>query len=320
MSPFQQPKRGAVRTGVGIDVAKHVHRVTAVDADGVLRIDRKLENTPSAVAELAAELAALRSARCIGLDVVGGLAGLAQAVLAEAGFALVHVSGLAAKCARQGMIGGENKSDPREALAERAPAVAAGRTIGTLGERMTARPIRELATEALVTRARLAELDRELEVLLERRPDATLVRGLPGMWSALTAEVIAEAGGLARFRSADAPASAAGIAPALRQSAKTRSPRRAAAGGNEGLKRVFHRSAFCSPAHPGSRAFHDRKRREGARRHQAVIALARRRVGVLRAVVRSRAPFQAGCKTAARRARHAASRASSSRLRSAPQA
>ena len=51
----------------------------------------------------------------IGLDVIGGIAGLAEAMLAEAGFRLVHVPGLAVNRARQGTVGGENKSDPRDA-------------------------------------------------------------------------------------------------------------------------------------------------------------------------------------------------------------
>jgi hypothetical protein len=71
------------------------------------------------------------------------------------------------------------------------------------------------------------------------------------------------------------------------------------AGGNRGLKRVFYQSAFCSLEHPDSKAFYDRKRREGKHHHQAVIALARRRVDVLWAVLRTRTPFQTAFKTAA---------------------
>ena len=114
----------------------------------------------------------------------------------------------------------------------------------------------------------------------------------------LTAELIAEAGNLSRFRSADALASAAGIAPVLRQSGRTRFLRRPN-GGNKGLKRIFYQSAFCSLGHRDRRAFYDRKRREGKRHHQAVIALARRRVNVLWAVLQNRTPFQASFKTAA---------------------
>ena len=379
------------------------HWVAAIDADGVVLLDRKLPNRPPDLAALAEELAALAGQVRIGIDVMGGIAGLATAILAEAGFALVHVPGLAVNRARQGTVGGENKSDPRDArtiadqvriradlrpveaateidleirllvgrrrdivtaqtqrlarlhdllvgifpgleacldlktkgplhlltryvtpaelreagrkrlirhlqaagglpkvedLADRALAAAAEQAIAVPGERMTARLIRELAAEALASRARLIELDREAEALLERHPDAALIRSLPGMGAVLTAELIAEAGNLSRFRSADALASAAGMAPVLKQSGRTRFLRRPS-GGNKGLKRVFYQSAFCSLGHDDSRAFYARKRREGKRHHQAVIALARRRVNVLWAVMHNRTPFQAGFKTAA---------------------
>lgn len=392
-----------MQISVGIDIAKEVHWVTAIDADGVVRIDRRLMNTPTDIAALADELAGLRSAVRVGLDVVGGIAGLAEAMLAEAGFALVHVPGLAVNRARQGTVGGENKSDPRDArtiadqvrtrtdlraiepaseldleirllvgrrrdlvdaqtqrlsrlhdllvgifpglersldlttkgplhlltkfvtpaelraagkrrlvrhlqaagglprvedLAERVLAAAAEQTITVPAERMTARLIRELAGEALASRARLIEIDRELEALLLRHPDAALIRSLPGMGAVLTAELIAEAGNLSRFRSADALASAAGIAPVLRQSGKTRFLRRPN-GGNKGLKRIFYQSAFCSLGHHDSRAFYDRKRREGKRHHQAVIALARRRINVLWAMLNTRQPFLQNFKLAA---------------------
>jgi transposase len=388
---------------VGIYIAKEMHWVTAIDADGVVRIDRKLANTPGEIAQLITELGELGRTVRIGLDVVGGIAGLAEAMLAAAGFALVHISVLAVNRARQGTRGGENKSDPRDArtiaeqvrtrsdlrpiepateldleirllvgrrsdivqaqtqrlsrmrdllvgifpgleacldlktkgplhlltkfvtpaelrdagkkrlvrhlqaaggvpkvedLADRVQTVATEQRIAVPAERMTARLIRELAVEALASRTRLIELDRELEALLARHPDAALIRSLPGMGAVLTAELIAEAGNLARFRSADALASAAGMAPVLRQSGRSRFLRRPS-GGNKGLKRVFYQSAFCSLAHDDSRAFYERKRREGKRHHQAVIALARRRVNVLWAVVHSRTPFRTGFKTAA---------------------
>ena len=184
-----------------------------------------------------------------------------------------------------------------EDLADLVLIVAAEQTVAVPAEPMTARLIRELANEALASRTRLIELDHELETLLQRHPDAALIRSLPGMGAVLHAELIAEAGNLARFRSADALASAAGMAPVLRQSGRTRFLRRPN-GGNKGLKRVFYQSAFCSLNHDDSRAFYQRKRREGKRHHQAVIALARRRVNVLWAVLNSRTPFQTGFKAA----------------------
>jgi nucleotide-binding universal stress UspA family protein len=58
-------------------------------------------------------------------------------------------------------------------------------------------------------------------------------------------------------------------------------------GGNKNLKRVFYQSAFASlRASQESRVFYDRKRAEGKRHTQALIALARRRVNVLWAMLR----------------------------------
>ena len=91
-----------MQISVGIDIAKEIHWVTAIDADGVVQIDRKLLNTPADIAALADELAALHATVRIGLDVIGGIAGLAAAMLANAGFTLVHVPGIAVNRARPG--------------------------------------------------------------------------------------------------------------------------------------------------------------------------------------------------------------------------
>jgi transposase len=392
-----------MRIAVGIDIAKEVHWITAVDETGAVRLDRKLDNKPAAVAALAQELRALDGEVTVGLDVIGGIAGLIAAVLADAGFRLVHVPGLAVNRARQGTTGGESKSDPRDArviaeqvlrrrdlrsielateldieirllvgrrrdlveeqtrriarlhdllvgifpgleraldltnkgplhlltryvtpaelraagasqlvvhlrragglpriakLAARALLAAGEQHVSVPGERITARLVRELAQEALAARARLAELDAELEARLQQHPDAALIRSLPGMGAVLTAELIAEAGSIDRFASADALAAAAGLAPVLRQSGKVRFLRRPT-GGNKVLKRVFYQAAFCSLQHADSRAFHDRKRREGKTFQQALIALARRRIDVLWAVLKTRAPFQTDYRKAA---------------------
>jgi transposase len=179
-----------------------------------------------------------------------------------------------------------------EKLAEQALAAATAQRLALPGERLAADLVRELAQEALTVRERLARLDSDLERTLVRHPDAALIRSLPGMGATLSAEFIAEAGGIGRFPTPDQLAAAAGLAPVLRQSGKVRYLQRAR-GGNKTLKRVLYQSAFCSLSHPASRAFYARKRREGKRHHQAVIALARRRVDVLHAILRTREPYRA---------------------------
>jgi transposase len=394
---------------VGIDVAKGFHWVRAIGSErSELLIDRRVENEPAAVQTLIEELEALRAEHGglrIGIDLVGGVASLLAAMLLEAGFEVVHVSGLAVNRARQGTTGGEHKSDPRDAaviadqvrhrrdlrpveqvseldaeirllvgrrrelvveqtrrvsrlrdllasvhpglervvdptqkgsqrllqryvtpaeirsagrrrlvehiaraghlsrrhveeLADRALDSAHAQRLAVPGERVAARLVRELALEAEQTRERLAELDTELEARLERHPDAALIRSLPGMGVALTAEFIAEAGSIERFSSPDRLAAAAGLAPVLKQSGRVRYLKRAT-GGNKALKRVFFQSAFCSLSHPASKAFYARKRAERKTHHQAVIALARRRVDVLHAMLRNRQPYRAKAPVAA---------------------
>ena len=73
------------------------------------------DNDPAELAELVEQLGGLDGELVVGLDVVGGIAGLAEAVLSQAGVRLVHVPGLAVNRARLATRGGENKSDPRDA-------------------------------------------------------------------------------------------------------------------------------------------------------------------------------------------------------------
>ena len=91
-----------MRISVGIDIAKEMHWITAIDSDGAVHIDRRLPNRPTDIAELIDELVSLGGQARVGLDVVGGIAGLAEAMLAAAGFALVHVPGLAVNRAPPG--------------------------------------------------------------------------------------------------------------------------------------------------------------------------------------------------------------------------
>ncbi|WP_018237917.1 IS110 family transposase [Ensifer sp. BR816] len=186
-----------------------------------------------------------------------------------------------------------------EALARTALEAAQGQRTVVPGEAVFADMIREIAAEALEARQILARLDRDIEALLDDHPDGALIRSLPGMGAVLTAELIANIGTIDRFPSADALASAAGLAPVIRQSGMSRNWRRAH-GGDKALKRVFFQSAFCavSTRDPLSKAFYDRKRKEGKHHTQAIIALARRRITVLWTMIRSRQAFDPNRKAA----------------------
>lgn len=97
----------------------------------------------------------------------------------------------------------------------------------------------------------------------------------------------ATGGDMTAFGIADRLAGFGGVAPVPRDSGKIsgnlRRPRRY----NRRLQRVFCISALFSIRHcDDSRRFYERKRAEGKRHIQAVLALARRRVNVLWALLR----------------------------------
>lgn len=146
--------------------------------------------------------------------------------------------------------------------------------------------VSEMAAEVLRTRGRVATVDTRLEELMAAKPEAVVVRSMPGMGPLFTAEFLSEVGDSSRFASADALAAAAGLVPATRQSGGGSFQRRARRG-NRRLKNLLYRSAFsCTVHHAPSRTYYLRKRAEGKAHHRAVIALARRRVNVLWAMLR----------------------------------
>lgn len=152
--------------------------------------------------------------------------------------------------------------------------------------------VAEIASELQRTRERIADLDARLEGLVSVSPEARIVKSLPGMGTIFSAEFVAEVGDIGRFASSDALAAAAGMAPVLRESGSSSHLRRSRRG-NGVLKRALYRSAFTASAHHDpSREFYRRKRGEGKTHHQALIALARRRVNVLWAMLRDGQPYR----------------------------
>ncbi|MDP2063704.1 MAG: IS110 family transposase [Phaeovulum sp.] len=357
---------------IGIDVAMEVRRACAMYRNARVLCSHAVDNDPAALGALIGEIEGLE-ARCTrtAVDMLGGAASLLCAMLAEAGLPVVHTPGRAVNRARQGIRGGERKSDPKGAAVIAEPARTradlraadppepldaeirllvsrrrelvteqtrrAGRLrdllcglfpalerridpttrtglvflshygapedIRAAGVKRIVRKLARAATglrglEALAARDRLKATDQAIRERLAAHPDAALILSMPGMGATLTAVLIALVGRIDRFDGADALAAAAGLAPVLRQSGKTRFLRRAA-GRDKALKRVFYQAAFTHLGSPDSRAFNDRKRAEGKRHHQAIIALARRRVNMLWAILQNREPFRENVKLAA---------------------
>jgi transposase len=173
-----------------------------------------------------------------------------------------------------------------EALAQKALLAAGTQRRELPASRVKAALVSEIAYEILRTKERIADLEKRLGELVEADRNGEIVRSLPGMGLILTAEFLAEVDDIARYGSPNRFAAAAGIAPVLRASGSLSYKRRAKKG-NRALKRIFYQSAYCAIGHhEKSREYYQRKRAEGKMHEQAVVALARRRVNVLWAMLR----------------------------------
>lgn len=180
-----------------------------------------------------------------------------------------------------------------DALAHKALTAAKAQSVTLPAESVAAAIVSELAEEVLRLKAHLRTLDRELGRRFFARPEARILSSLPGMGPVLGAEFLVCVGDLSAFENADRLAAYAGLVPAAHDSGKRTGQNRRMRGGNKVLKRVFYQSAFASlRSSSHSRAFYDRKRREGKKHTQALIALARRRVNVLWAMLRDETTFE----------------------------
>ena len=178
-------------------------------------------------------------------------------------------------------------------VARKALSAAGSQSVALPAQEVASRIVAQLAAEVLTLKERIESIDEEIGERFFARPEARILASLPGMGPILGAEFLVCVGDILAFESADRLAAYAGLVPAARDSGKRVGNRRRMRGGNKTLKRIFYQSAFASlRSAPESRAFYDRKRAEGKRHTQALIALARRRVNVVWAMLRDGTEFE----------------------------
>jgi transposase len=151
-----------------------------------------------------------------------------------------------------------------------------------------------LAGQISATDAEIAAVDAQITDLFRQHADAEILQSMPGFGPVLAATFLANIGGnLDGFDTADRLASVAGLAPVPRDSGRISGnlhrPRRF----NRRLLRTCYLAALSSLKNsPASRTFYDRKRTEGKSHQQALIALARRRINVLWAMLRDHTVYR----------------------------
>lgn len=154
--------------------------------------------------------------------------------------------------------------------------------------------VAKLALQITAIDAELVELEKEITDRFLQHSDALILLSMPGFGPVLGATFLANTGGdLSAFESADRLASVAGLAPAPRDSGRISGNHHRPRRYNRRLLRVCYLAAFSSLKNsPASRIFYNRKRDEGKNHKQALLALARRRINVIWAMLRDHTNYQ----------------------------
>jgi transposase len=180
-------------------------------------------------------------------------------------------------------------------IVAKAQAAAASQTVTLPGEATSAQLIHRLAQHLLDLDREIKELDKQLTARFRTHPHAAIIESLPGMGPILGAEFLAiTAADLAAFGTPARLATYAGLAPVPHDSGRRTGIRHRPRRYHRRLRHIFYMAAFSSLKTPGpSRTFYDRKRAERQRHTKATIALARRLVDVLWALLRDNRLFTA---------------------------
>lgn len=160
----------------------------------------------------------------------------------------------------------------------------------TVGAALVAR----LAAVITAIDTELVELDQVITTRFNQHEDSAILVSMPGFGPILAATFLANIGGdLTAFESPDRLASVAGVAPAPRDSGRISGNHHRPRRFNRRLLRTCYLAALSSLKNsPASRTFYDRKRGEGKTHKQALIALPRRRINVLWAMLRDHTPYR----------------------------
>jgi len=195
----------------------------------------------------------------------------------------------------------KRKARNANAIATSAMAAAQAQRTTVPGQQVAAAMVARLAKEVMALDTEIGDTEAMIEDRFRRHRHAEIILSMPGFGVTLGAEFLAATGGdMAAFDSVDRLAGVSGLAPVPRDSGRIhgnlKRPRRY----DRRLLRACYLSAqIATRTDPASRTYYDRKRSEGKTHTQAVIALARRRLNVLWAMLRDHAAYQPATTAAA---------------------
>ncbi|HEY0541912.1 MAG TPA: IS110 family transposase [Actinoallomurus sp.] len=181
-----------------------------------------------------------------------------------------------------------------EAMAATAVQAAEQQTVALPGETATAMLVKRLARQLLEIDREIKDTDKLITGRFRAHPQAHILESLPGMGPILGAQFLVATDGrvLDAFASPGRLASYAGLVPVPRDSGRVTGNHHRPKRYHRPLRQVFYMMALSSLKVEGpSKVFYRRKRTENKLHTQALLALARRLVDVLWALLRDNRTF-----------------------------
>lgn len=176
-----------------------------------------------------------------------------------------------------------------DAMAATAARAAEQQTVALPGEAATAMLVKKVARHLLDLDREVKDTDKLITAKFREHPQARIIESLPGMGPILGAQFLVATDGrpLEAFASAGRLASYAGLVPVPKDSGRVSGNYHRPKRFHRPLRNVFYMMALSSIRPEGpSRTFYLRKRDENKLHTQALLALARRLVDVLWALLR----------------------------------
>ncbi|PIJ35017.1 IS110 family transposase [Mycobacterium heckeshornense] len=188
----------------------------------------------------------------------------------------------------------KRKARNADAVASKALAAANAQHTIVPGQHLAATVVARLAKEVMALDIEIDDTETMIEERFRRHRHAEIILSMPGFGVVLGAEFLAATGGdICGFDSVDRLAGVSELTPVPRDSGRIsgnlKRPRRY----HRRLLRACYLSAqIAIRTDAASRTYYDRKRSEGKTHTQAVLALARRRLNVVWAMLRDGTAYQ----------------------------
>lgn len=154
--------------------------------------------------------------------------------------------------------------------------------------------VAKIAAQILRLHDEIEEVEAQIEAGFRDHEYAEILLSIPGFGVQLAAEFLAATGGTKdHHENPNRLAGVAGVAPVPRHSGRVSGNHHRPRRYDRRLLRPCYLSAQTAAVHcPTSRAYYARKRAEGKNHKQAILALARRRINVIWALLRDRKRFE----------------------------